>query len=291
MERYEVDYSSVLRTFTAKGYHTVGYNEDTWSGVWSDLAIEQTLMKPIKSSGGLKQGRFRNPDNAYKLWCRTLDHLSEVNEQMSKPITNKKPRGRIEVPHIDARISNREKDIRTVQQLCTWFSKNDPFDSTRKSDVLVSFSTGLISNAMDDINPDNAYHIGADLQLQHDGMGFSATMHTKGKVKPLSNLMKPIKVRDKDVYIDSMKLFVRLMVIGERELTLSECLSYELTHLPSSLFTDKQKMRKTNKAVLGTELRSRVGNVVAKNVAITVIDGGWLIYQVGIKLCSWKFYV
>ena len=70
------------------------------------------------------------------------------------------------------------------------------------------------------------------------------------------------------------------MVIGERELSISESLCYELTNLPASLFTEKQRMRKTNKAVLGKELKSRVNSTIAQNIAVTVIDGGWLIHQV-----------
>ena len=36
------------------------YNFSERSGIWTDLAIEQMLMRPIKSSGGLNGGRFIN---------------------------------------------------------------------------------------------------------------------------------------------------------------------------------------------------------------------------------------
>ena len=201
MERYEVDHAKVVTTFAKKGYHTVRYNTDQWFGVWSDLAIEQRLMKPLKSIGGLKQGRFRNPDNSHKLWCSTADHLSDVNELMSKPI-NTSSRARTVQPHIDARASSRKRDNRIIQQLSNWLQENDPFDSDRQPGVLVSFNTGLISREDDHVNPENAYSIGLAIQSQHDGLGFSATMHSKDKVKPLSNLKKPVKVKEKDIYID-----------------------------------------------------------------------------------------
>ena len=37
------------------GNHVVWYSSNEWSGVWSDLAIEQTLMKNSKSQGGISQ--------------------------------------------------------------------------------------------------------------------------------------------------------------------------------------------------------------------------------------------
>ena len=105
-------------------------------------------------------------------------------------------------------------------------------------------------------------------------------MSTKYKIKSLSYLNKVVKVKDKAIYIDSMRLFTRLMIIGERELSLNESLSYELTHMPTSLFNNKQKMRKTNKAVLANNFKKRVSDVCVKDVKVTVIDGGWLMHQV-----------
>ena len=75
-------------------------------------------------------------------------------------------------------------------------------------------------------------------------MDDTATMKTSLKVKPLANLKKSVKVKGKRVYIDHMKLFTRLMIIDKREVALQECLSYELTQLPASLFEanhDKHK--------------------------------------------------
>ena len=146
--------------------------------------------------------------------------------------------------------------------------------------MLVSFNTGLLSRESDKINPEKAEDIGRDIQMKHDGLDYTATMQTKNKVKPLSHLKKSVKVTDKAVYIDSMKLFTRLMVIGERELSLLDCLTHELTHLPLSLFDDKQKMRKTNKALLAASLKARVSHTNPSNVKVTVIDGGLLIHKV-----------
>jgi hypothetical protein len=39
--------------YVQKGYFTIRRSEKFWSGIWSDMTIEQTLMRSMKSSGGL----------------------------------------------------------------------------------------------------------------------------------------------------------------------------------------------------------------------------------------------
>lgn len=39
------------------GYFSVNRDGTMWAGVWSDMAIEQTLMYDMKSQGGLTRGR------------------------------------------------------------------------------------------------------------------------------------------------------------------------------------------------------------------------------------------
>ena len=38
-------------------YHAVRRSDRFWSGLWSDLVIEQTLMRFINTRGGLTRGR------------------------------------------------------------------------------------------------------------------------------------------------------------------------------------------------------------------------------------------
>ena len=67
MEINTKDYKSVMDMFRVNGYHTVRYSPAEWSGIWTDLSIEQLLMKSCKSSGGLTGGRLRNIETADKL--------------------------------------------------------------------------------------------------------------------------------------------------------------------------------------------------------------------------------
>jgi len=46
-----------FQKFTSEGYFTIKRTDKFWSGVWSDMTIEQTLLRLMKSSGGLTHGR------------------------------------------------------------------------------------------------------------------------------------------------------------------------------------------------------------------------------------------
>ena len=41
----------------SNGYHTVQRGDRYWAGLWTDLTIEQVMMRTIKSCGGLTRGR------------------------------------------------------------------------------------------------------------------------------------------------------------------------------------------------------------------------------------------
>ena len=43
--------------FIEEGYHTIRRSDRYWAGLWTDLVIEQVMMRSIKSRGGLTQGR------------------------------------------------------------------------------------------------------------------------------------------------------------------------------------------------------------------------------------------
>lgn len=47
----------VFNDFADKGYLTINRSASRWARIWSDMTIEQILMRSIKSSGGLTRGR------------------------------------------------------------------------------------------------------------------------------------------------------------------------------------------------------------------------------------------
>ena len=48
MTVHKIQYGSLVKTFKVVGLYTVQYTDHEWSGVWTDLSIEQRLMKAAK---------------------------------------------------------------------------------------------------------------------------------------------------------------------------------------------------------------------------------------------------
>ena len=109
-------------------------------------------------------------------------------------------------------------------------------------------------------------------------------MDIKSKVQSLSSLRKIPMVNEKRIYLDSLKLFNRLIILAQRDMTVETSLQYELTPFPLSLFSNKdQKMNKANKAGFSkTSLKALTDplDLINQSCCTLVIDGGWLLHMV-----------
>lgn len=283
MQMNSLKYAPVKSIFNVHKLHTVRYNKYQWSGIWTDLTIEQTLMRAIKSRGGLTQGKLRNQKSGYKIWVSLLDHFSSVNQALSD-LKNKSVGSEQKVRaviHADLTPSSMKKDFTVFKKAYDWMVENLCLD--QETDVLMSFSTGLFSKEGDkseEVNADCAFEVGTSIQQSLDGGCFTDKMSSKCKVKNLAHLQKPVRVSaETSVTVDSLILFNRLSGIAQRELTLSESLAYELTQMPLSLFDHKQQMRKPNKAALAKHLKGDITATESPASTKLIIDGGWLLYQ------------
>ena len=64
-----------------KGKHTVKMAESGFNAVWSDLGIEQSLMRSIKSRGGLTRGRGMT-ENVRDLWVMSLSSSASIQNAL-----------------------------------------------------------------------------------------------------------------------------------------------------------------------------------------------------------------
>lgn len=67
-------------------------------------------------------------------------------------------------------------------------------------------------------------------------------MKTFNKCRNLANLQKKVKVGDTKVYIEKTALFNRLIIMADEGI--EELFSFELTPVPTSLFTMDRMIRK-----------------------------------------------
>ncbi|KAK4878722.1 hypothetical protein RN001_011228 [Aquatica leii] len=105
--------------FCNLGYFTIRRTHKFWSGTWTDMVIEQNLMRAFKTEACMRVC------NAMETLCR-LTHVS--SEQ-----------------HVELQDSRESRDIHDFRQILSWFEAHSPFDETVQ-DKLISLSTGIVAD-------------------------------------------------------------------------------------------------------------------------------------------------
>ena len=179
-EKGSVEQRAIIASFKSTGNHVVRYSSDEWSGIWTDLCIEQTLMRTSKSNGGLSERRFRNGESAHRLWVQSLSHSSLIDRlsQKVKPISKS--------IHQDLGLAQRSTDEKAISLVDSWLEEMQPFDGSNAENNLISFSTGFISKHGDGINPEDAREVGRNIQLKLDGKVPTETLERKMRVESLA---------------------------------------------------------------------------------------------------------
>ena len=118
--------------FVRFGYHTVRRSDRFWAGIWTDLAIEQILMRSVKSRGGLTRGRGFS-ESVRILWVYSM-HKCANNQNAMSDLTNLK-QIRSE-QHVDLGKSRIQRDFKDLSAMMSWLSVHNPFDETNNSLVL-----------------------------------------------------------------------------------------------------------------------------------------------------------
>ena len=267
-----------LRKHFKEGRHAMRRSNRFWAGIWSDLVIEQTLMRSIKCAGGLTRGRGFG-ENVRNLWTMSVGFSATVHESMVKlsgvhtGSSNQ---------NIDMGINRRNKDNDDCQKFFEWIEVRNPFNMVDNN--LHSLSTGCVSiKGNDRVNCDDAECIGASVQKKLDDTLFTeAKIKKKDLIISLDTLTNsPLDADTKDaVSVNPTLLFTRLAAIAEREENVEQYFDYELNHQALSLFKN-DLMRKLDKAALRRSLLpdKDVTTVDVSKVQY-VLDGGALLHKV-----------
>ncbi|CAH2218497.1 jg2186 [Pararge aegeria aegeria] len=255
--------------FTTKGYFTIRRSDKFWSGIWSDMSIEQVLMRSMKTSGGLTHGRGIT-DSVLAKWVLTMPFLIDVSNSMQSFcnvafITSEQ--------HVDARPSRIQEDNRALDLMLQFFTSYDPFVV---SDAIISLSSGVKGN--ENINCHNALEIGLKMMNSIVGNNFNALkFQRKNRVMPLQAIHS-IKLKNENVIINPALIFQRISIAMEGTTELKDCFAYELAPYPLSMF-DNGIMRKTEKSKLYDHFQPMYDEPSLDN-SCHVIDGGFLLHKV-----------
>lgn len=260
-----------MRSFvnSQNGFFTIRRTDKFWSGIYSDMTIEQTLMKSMKVEGGLIERGIT--DSTVNKWILGISSAYNVCEEVEKfcgisfSTTEQ---------HIDARDSRMTRDINDAHKIMEWFNSHNPFPHLK---TLMSITTGM--TVRDKINCHNAFNIGIASFQKIIGKNFHEIKFKRNdKILPLQIINSIIKIQEEIVPIDPLLLFQRICVTKKADEELREYLHFELAPYPLSLF-DEYGMRKTRKSSLFDVFEAVDIEVDLENL-IYIIDGGMLLHRV-----------
>lgn len=210
--------------FTTKGYFTIRRSDKFWSGISSDMTIEQTLMRTMKSFDGLTQGRGIT-DSVITLWTLGMVYLHNVCDEVEKfcGISLETVE-----QHVDMRTSRVFRDNADLEKLVNWLSQHPPFP---KIDKLMSISTRVVGD--DKINCHLSEEIGAIGVSRIIGEDFdSVKFKRKDKVLPLAAISNSIRLEHITIPIKPLTLFQRMCLAKQSNEELMEYLKFELAPFP-----------------------------------------------------------
>lgn len=273
MNKLPESYPSVYNQFL-NGMHTIRLSDRFWAGLSCDLVIEQTLMRSIKSRGGLTHGRGVQ-DTLRSVWLKTMAECAKIRMSMSHFLGF----DRVNDEHKDVSKARTARDATDVHKLTNFLNLNSPFRFT--DDLrLVSLSSGVSAGPDDGVNCDTAETIGYEIQQSWDGEKYSeVTLRKASLIKTLANMHNLYKLDEENSSMDANSLFHRLVVLAQSSDDVASCFTYELTPYPTALFKDGF-MRKPNKATLYKDFCKDLTSASLPSDKVFVADGGCLLHRV-----------
>lgn len=258
--------------FTKNGYFTIHKSDKAWSGVWSDMVIEQTLNRFFGTE--LKHGRGVTASvvNRFLLAMPSVFNVMDCLENYCdfKSVSSEQ--------HVDLSASRIRRDERDIKHFIFWLNKRAPFQIRSN---LMSLSTGIVGE--NDIDCHMAFEKGRKGMESMIGQNAAnISLSTVYKVKNLAAAKRGIHVHNDDfVSVDSYLLFQRISVLlnGNEELT-RKAFGYELSPFPLSLFDEHGLMRTTPKSELYKIFKTFILSESLLKTCVFVIDGGWLLHRV-----------
>lgn len=257
--------------FVSEGMFTVRRTNNFWSGTWTDMVIEQNLMRSIKTTGGLTHGRgFTNSSLAR--WIAGMSVCMPVSTAMEDFLGCKSVSSE---QHIELSRSRQQRDETDLRKILDWLEEYNPF----KCKEFTSLFSGRI--AKPDINCDLADEIGRKLLIKNVGKLFTDIKCKRtDRIKNFSQMSSSIKINSNYVNVSPMQLFNRIICSNKTPEEIKDCFRFELSPYPLSLFKDGV-LRKGTKSLLLKEFDALTTPTSStEQNAIYVIDGGFLLHKV-----------
>ena len=263
--------------FFRSGYHVVRRSDRYWAGLSSDLVIEQTLMRTMKTTGGLTRGRGM-AESQRTQWLLSMPACSTVNAAMQKLtevdyVTSDQ--------HKDATLARQSRDDKDTRSLLDYLQHRSPFD---RDSSLQSVATGVTADT--NVNADKAKEVGSKILQSMVGKNVGDFTFKKNDTVVTMDSKSCAKIDGQSLPVDPQLLFQRLLTAArEMSENLADIFKYELCNRPPALFDPSGLPREAKKPALADAIWS-VGNGVNMPAAPPptqgmnyVLDGGSLLYR------------
>ncbi|KAG7165603.1 hypothetical protein Hamer_G013102 [Homarus americanus] len=259
------------------GFHVIRCSNQCWSGLNSDLVIEQTLMRSLKSSGGLTHGSGMTEEMC-ALWTMSIPITSEYNNAMQEFNDLTYTTSEQHRESTEARMKRDHSDLEKIKEKLSTCMPFSPDPSLR------NIITGLV--AKEDVNVHEYETVGNEIIEKMVGKPvFGISFKWKDRAKTLAH-ESTIKFAQGRT-IDPALLFQRFLVLSKtRDLSLEDVMSYELSPFPTALFEAKEIFRKAGKPQIAhtvAEYSSKKSKeAVMDSIPLTehyVLDGGSQVHR------------
>lgn len=254
-----------------QGFFTVRRSSTKfWSGTWTDMLIEQFLMRTMKGCGGLTHGRGIE-ESIQTRWTMSLAAGHQICDQIESYCSVSFETSDQHHGLKDAKILRDNKDCTKMYE---WLQEHLPFT---QNPHLYSLSTGVVADSRVDC------HIAWDKGMKGitravDNFNFgNVRFQRKDRVQPLSIMNNGMKIENDVFPTNPITLFQRISVAKSSDDELEQFLSHDLGPYSFSLFDNGlQKGTKSNlyKIFVPVEQKSFHDQVQY------VVDGGFLLHKV-----------
>ena len=268
-----------LYTQFLAGNHVVRRTEGPFVGISTDLAIEQVLMRSIKSSGGLTRGKGLGEDKRL-IWLMCMPACAEIHKVMQDITGVSMESTEQHVQHTDQSPARQKRDEKDIKAILRFLVNRNPFANLEAG--LRSISSGRI--ASNEVNAEKAETVGE--KILHN-MIRKNLQQVKFKRDDQVTTMRMISKSGKEkalTQFDSTLLFQRLIRIADHSPgSLEIAFSFELCGVPASLFDTGGLPRHTNKSSLAKNIWNEANQTNADIPSVElayVFDGGSLLHQV-----------
>lgn len=261
-----------------KGLHVVRRSDRFWAGLSPDLVIEQTLMRSLKTTGGLTRGRGMT-ETQRNVWCMSSPVCAEVNQAMQQ-LTN--VTFTTSEQHKDLSAARQNRDSKDVKKLIGFLKDKKPFEDQGS---LRNIVTGIVAD--EKVNVTQAKEIGEKILNGMIGKEvYNYSLRKKDTVVTMESKSK-VKIDGEEVHIDPQLLFQRLVIISTQKDNLEDAFCYELCAFPPALFECRNILLKANKSILASaiwELAPPISEEERKCMNSSpvkyVLDGGALLHRI-----------